>query len=97
MFNLEFAPKYLKNSRYLVKKKLINVLEKVIQVEDILEDGSWLQPNIKSQYKIEKFIGYKNIWKCKYIYGWRIIFVVDNNIITLIDLDRRDTIYTNFN
>jgi mRNA-degrading endonuclease YafQ of YafQ-DinJ toxin-antitoxin module len=41
-------------------------------------------------------LGYKNLWKCKYIYDWRLIFAVDENIITLIDLDRRDTIYRFF-
>jgi len=96
MFNLEFAPKYLKKSRYLVKNNFLNILNKAIQIEDILEDGSWLQPDIKKKYKIEKLTNYENFWKCKYIYGWRLIFAVDENIITLIDLDRRNTIYTNF-
>jgi len=78
MFNLEFTPQYLKKSRYLVKKNLMNILEKVLKIEDILEDGSWLQSDVKNQYKIER-LNYNqgNIWKCKYIYGWRLIFAVD--------------------
>ena len=96
MFNLEFTPKYLKKSRYLVKKNLTDILEKVLKIEDILEDGSWLQFDVKKHYKTEKlYYDQGNLWKCKYIYGWRLIFAVDENIITLTNLDKRDTIYSN--
>jgi hypothetical protein len=39
---------------------------------------------------------YGNLWKCKYIYGWRLVFRVVGDTIRLIDLDRRDTIYRFF-
>jgi len=94
MFNLEFTTKYLKKSRYLAKKNFIDILNKVLKIEEILEDGSWLQPDIKTQYKIERLYDNQgNLWKCKYIYNWRLVFRVVDNTIRLIDLDRRSTIY----
>ena len=93
MFNLIRLPKYLKQLAYIRRINLTTILNKVQKIEEILENGSWLLPNTKSQYKIEKLTGYENFWKCKYIYNWRLIFAVDGDIITLIDLDRRDAIY----
>jgi mRNA-degrading endonuclease RelE of RelBE toxin-antitoxin system len=92
-FNLERASKYEKQLKYIIKNNFQNILNKVLQIEEILENGSWLLPNMKAEYKIEKLTNYNNFWKCKYIYNWRLIFAVDENIITLIDLDRRNTIY----
>jgi len=93
VFDIERTLKYRKQLTYLLKNGFQDILIKTRQIEQVLENGSWLQPDIKSQYKIEKLTGFKDYWKCKYIYGWRLVFVVNGNTITLIDLDRRNTIY----
>jgi mRNA-degrading endonuclease RelE of RelBE toxin-antitoxin system len=54
MFNLEFTKKYDKQTKYLARNNFLNILDKVIQIEDVLENGSWLQPEIKKQFKIER-------------------------------------------
>ena len=94
VFNFIKMPKYIKQLIYLRKNSFNNILHKVQKIEEILEDGSWLQPDIKTQYKIEiLYDNQGNLWKCKYIYNWRLVFRVVDNTIRLIDLDRRSTIY----
>ena len=97
VFELERAVKYRKALKFLANNGFYSILSKAQQIEEVLENGSWLQPKIKSQFKIEKLTGYKNYWKCKYIHSWRLVFTVDENIITIIDLDRRNTIYNHLN
>ena len=93
-FKLETATKYDNKLKYIMKNNFQSVLNKIAEIENILESGLWLEQDIKKQYKIGKLNNkQRNLWKCKYIYKWRLVFAVDDNIITLIDLDRRDTIY----
>ena len=92
-FKLLKSPKYKRKIKYFIKNNFQELLNKIAEIESILGSGLWLEQDIKKQYKIKKMSGYENYWKCKYIYKWRLVFAVDDNIITLIDLDRRDTIY----
>jgi len=50
MFLLNFDKKYIKSLVFLRKYNFHNVLNKVQQIEEILENGSWLQPNVKNQF-----------------------------------------------
>ena len=98
VFNLAKSSKYIKQIKYLMRNDFYKILLEVQKIEEILEDGSWLQPDIKSQYKIERLYDQQgNLWKCKYIYDWRVVFRVAGETIRLIDLDKRDTIYSNLN
>ena len=97
VFNIEKEPKYEKSIKYIIRNGFHNILNKVQQIEETLENGSWLQKDVKNQYKIERLYDNQgNLWKCKYIHNWRLVFRVVDNTIRLIDLDRRDSIYTNF-
>ena len=96
VFNFIKMPKYIKQLIYLRKNGFHDIVNKVQQIEEILEDGSWLHPDIKKRYKIERLYDSQgNLWKCKYIYNWRVVFRVVDDTIRLIDLDRRGTIYNN--
>ena len=51
VFRLERMPKYEKQLKYLLKYNFHSIFNKSMKIEDILEDGSWLEAEVKVNIK----------------------------------------------